>query len=91
MNHRIILDDAATILNDRDEQYGSHIECFGRISKIASGMLDFDVSEYHIAIILLAVKLGRMAERPCYIDNYVDGINYLAFAGEFANRTAGGD
>ena len=38
-----------------------------------------------MAIILHCVKLGRLPTGRQTTDHYVDGINYLAFAAQFAN------
>ena len=67
----------------RGEEYGHLGENFDRISTIASVMLGRRVSNYEIAMMLLAVKLGRMQESKHYLDNYMDGINYMAIAAYF--------
>lgn len=67
----------------RGGEYGHLEENFDRISTIASVMLGKHVSNYEIAMMLLAVKLGRMQESKHHLDNYMDGINYMAFAAYF--------
>lgn len=67
----------------RGEEYGHLEENFDRISTIASVMLGKHVSNYEIAMMLLAVKLGRMQESKYHLDNYMDGINYMAIAAYF--------
>lgn len=51
---------------------------------MATIMLDRVVTPYEVAILLHAVKLARMSVNRKYSDNYVDGVNYLAFAAQFA-------
>jgi len=70
-------------MNQRGEEYGHLEENFSRISAIASVMLGKHVSNYEIAMMLLAVKLGRMQESKFHLDNYIDGINYMAIAAYF--------
>ena len=88
MHYRDVLKNCASILNDRNQKYGDSDVCFGRISKIASVVLDKPVSEYDVAIILSCVKLGRIPGNPAYADNYVDLANYAAFSAHFADKSA---
>lgn len=86
MHYRDVLKSCASILNDRNQKYGDSDICFGRISKIASIVLDKPISEYDVAIILSCVKLGRIPGNPAYADNYVDLANYAAFSAHFADK-----
>jgi hypothetical protein len=47
-------------------------------------MLDRVITPYEIAIIHVATKMARMTSDPKKADNYVDGVNYMAFAAQFA-------
>lgn len=69
---------------DRGHRYGPAEACFDRIVKLFKLTTGKDLSMYEVAMLLHCVKLARMPENPGYDDNYVDGINYLAFAGQFA-------
>lgn len=91
VDHKDILTTAAATLNDRGQQYGEADACFTRIAKLASIILNKDVSRYDVAMILHAVKLGRLQESRSKADNYIDGINYLAFGAEFASDDIGDD
>ena len=84
MNHKDALLSAVTILNDRAVQYGPEELCFQRIANLATIVLNKYLNEYDIAMIMHCVKLGRLQESRDKADNYVDGINYLAFAAQFA-------
>ena len=74
---------AADLIVERQKMYGEPGKNFSRIASIASVMLGREVSRYEVAVLLLAVKLGRIPEDPSYKDSYDDGINYLAFAKMF--------
>ena len=84
-NHTEILSTAARTLRDRNIQYGSEEMCFDRISKISTLILNKEISPYDVAMIMVALKLGRLQESRSLDDHYVDGINYMAFAAQFAN------
>ena len=83
-NHTDILKQAALILGDRGRRYGSVEECFERCSKIATILLSKQVTTYDVAMIMAAMKLARIPSSPTLDDNYVDGINYMAFASQFS-------
>ena len=83
-NHTEILSTAARTLRDRHTQYGSEELCFDRISKIATVILNKEISPYDVSMIMVALKLGRLQDARTLDDNYIDGINYLAFAAQFA-------
>jgi hypothetical protein len=84
MKHTEVLKTAALTLSARGRQYGPEEECFDRIAKLASIILNKNISPYDIAMIQVATKLGRLQEDRINSDSYVDGVNYLAFAAQFA-------
>ena len=84
-NHIEIITSAVSTLKDRGNQYGPVEQCFDRTSKIASLMLGRSITPYDVAVIQVAVKLGRLQESRDLSDNYIDTINYLAFAAQFIN------
>lgn len=85
MGHRETLRTAAGVLTDREKEYGDAVACFKRISDLATIVLNKEISTYDVAMILHCTKLGRLQQARNLLDNYVDGINYLAFASEFIN------
>jgi len=91
MDHKQILSDAISILRDREMQYGNIHDVTGRACDIFELITGVGMSSYHANIFLHSVKLARMKEAPEKPDNYADGINYLAFAGEFAMMKAPAD
>ena len=79
-----ILEQAQNMLSLRGQRYGSVEETFDRAAKLASIILDKQISIYDIAIIMHSMKMARINASRTYDDNYVDGINYLAFAAQFS-------
>ena len=77
---------ATDILRDRGLLYGNVDDIHNDVSIIASVILGKNISSYDVAMIHHATKLARMKTSRTHKDNYVDGINYLAFAAEFADQ-----
>jgi hypothetical protein len=84
MNHTDILTQSVLTLRDRDAQYGSMQETMTRACQLFEMITGSPLSPYHANIFMHALKLARVRSSPGKLDNYIDGINYLAFAGEFA-------
>lgn len=76
------LTECAAIIGERGEDYGGIEENFHRIAKIASEVIGTPITAYEVAMILVATKLARMSGARDKRDNYLDAINYLAFASE---------
>jgi hypothetical protein len=77
-----ILTKCAELIEDRGQDYGGIEDNFRRISVIASVILNKTITPHDAAIVHLSTKLARMAGAQNKEDNYLDGINYLAFAAE---------
>jgi hypothetical protein len=91
MDHTAILTDAVLTLRNRDDQYGSMTETMTRACQIFELITGSPLSPYHANVFMHALKLSRIRTSPGKLDNYVDGINYLAFAGEFAVPPGGAE
>jgi len=87
MKYDIALKTAIGLLRDRGERYGEPDACFTRIANLASVFFNRTVTEYEVAMMMHFVKLGRAMETQDYVDNYIDGINYLAFATQFSGAS----
>jgi len=87
INPKRVLDKSSALISERGANYGGIEDNFNRIAAVASAMLGKQLSAYDIAIVLTAVKLARMPANPVYSDNYVDAINYIAFAHELKGAT----
>jgi hypothetical protein len=72
------------MLGDRGRRYGSVEETFDRAAQLSTILLDKQITMYDIAIIFHAMKMARLNSSRTLDDNYVDGINYLAFAAQFS-------
>lgn len=84
MEYDQIINNAFSIKTERGAKYGDMKATLERQAKIASLILGKPITAYDIAMICHAVKLGRLEENRTNSDNYVDGINYYAFAASFA-------
>ncbi len=84
MDYDLIMHHALSLKTERGKKYGDMKATLERQAKIASLILGKVVTAYDVAMICHAVKLGRLEENRTNEDNYVDGINYYAFAASFA-------
>jgi len=88
MEYREIMEKTIDIFHERANQYGDLHETLDRQARIATLILSKPVTAYDIAMIQHACKLGRLPGDRAKLDSYVDGINYLAFAGMLATGKA---
>jgi hypothetical protein len=86
MHHKKFLGTADGLVDERGKEYGDLDANFYRICSIFRAMTGVDLSPREAALFLLAVKLARLRTSPRKPDTYLDGINYLAFAGQFATE-----
>ena len=84
-NHTDILTASVVILGDRGRKYGNIEDTFERASKLATILLDKQITMYDVAMIFHAMEMARLNSSRTMDDNYIDGINYLAFAAQFSN------
>jgi len=84
MKHVDIINEALGLLKPRGDTYGTVRENHERIARIAGELTGRPLTARDVALVLVAVKLSRIAQSPEYLDSYADAINYLSFAGEFA-------
>ena len=87
MNHTEVLTNAINILRDRDTKYGPVQEMFERTAKLASIILDRDVTPYEITVILKCLKDARKKYDRLNVEHYSDNINYEAFSYQFATAS----
>lgn len=90
MRHTDIIAEAIRVLKPRGDVYGTVRGNHERIARIANELTGHSLSARDIAMVLVAVKLSRIAQSPAHVDSYVDAINYLSFAGEFATDAGEG-
>lgn len=83
MNRQELLDTAAKITKgDREKNYGSPEDNFGRIAELWSTYLGWDVSASDVAAMMVLMKVARIAHDPKHIDSWVDIAGYAACGGE---------
>lgn len=83
MNRQECLDLAASAVNgERDEQYGTPENNFGRIAAIWTVIFGMPVQPWQVAAALAGVKIARLVNNPQYPDNWVDLAGYAACGAE---------
>ncbi len=85
MNHKDILSLANHHLSSRVAEFGPEEACFDRISKLATIILNKEVSPYDVAMIMLASNLGQLQEARTKPETYVLAITNVAFGLQFAS------
>jgi len=77
---------AFELINARGDDYdnaASIDQNYREIAAVASVIIGKPLTARDVAMIFLCSKLVRSKSSPDKIDNYVDGMNYLAFAACF--------
>jgi hypothetical protein len=82
MEYRDFMTKAASIFNDRNPKYGDMRVGMERVAQISTLLTGMHLTAHDVALVLHAVKLSRLGGDRKNPDHYIDGINYLAFAGE---------
>jgi hypothetical protein len=81
-----LLSHAFELINARGNDYdnaNSLEQNFRESAAVASVVIGKDLTPRDIALVMACVKLIRSKSAPDKIDNYVDGMNYMAFAACF--------
>jgi len=90
MEAKSLLSEAKAKIEERGESYGPYRATYERAAIIANTTLGTQLMAYDVMMILHCVKLARIGGPGDQIDNYLDGVNYLAFACEERFGTAAG-
>lgn len=69
---------AETVAGDRQDDYGSPAESFGRIARLWSALLGIEVEPWQVAQLMAALKLSRLSTTHDHVDSYVDLAGYAA-------------
>lgn len=83
-----MLTQAAELIQERGQNYGEIENNFQLIADLFSLRIGRPFHPYEACILLECVKDARMFATPAFADNYLDGINYRAFAALFAEDYA---
>lgn len=67
---------------DRDIQYGNPENSFARIAEYWSVYLGKEITAHYVGLMMTLFKIARIDTGHYKADNYIDGIGYLACAGE---------
>jgi hypothetical protein len=86
MEYRDIMHQAARVFNERNPQYGDMRVGMERVAQIATLITGIQLTAHDVALVLHAVKLSRLGADRRNPDHYIDGVNYLAFAGELIEQ-----
>lgn len=84
MNHSDILTNADQVSKKHARTYGPEEMCYDRISQIATLILNKHLSPHDIALVEVAISLGRLQEDRLNPEHYVMAVKHMAFGGQFA-------
>ncbi len=76
---------AGLIEGDRNNEYGDPREMHQRAADIYNAYRGAMLTAHDVAMILLSVKLARLAHMPDHRDSYVDICGYAGIAYEIAD------
>ena len=82
MNYYDIMRNAAEVFNERNPRYGDMRVGMDNVAQIATIITGIHLTAHDVALVLHAVKLSRLSGDRKNPDHYIDGVNYMAFAGE---------
>ena len=78
-----VLSEALEAFTSREKTYdmnGGVEDNYAAIASIASLIIGKTITAREVALVLVALKLRRIAANPDYRDSYIDLVNYVAFA-----------
>lgn len=82
MDYYNIMKNSAEIFNNRNPKYGDMRMGMENVAQISTIITGIKLTAHDVALVLHAVKLSRLVTDRKNPDHYVDGVNYMAFAGE---------
>jgi hypothetical protein len=84
MNHSEILTNADQVSKKHARTYGPEEMCYERIAHIATLILNKHLSPHDIALVEVAISLGRLQEDRLNPEHYIMAVKHMAFGGQFA-------
>lgn len=86
------LRDAMTLVEgDRASEYGDKVINHNNIAKLWSAYLDHPLTGHEVAVMMCLLKIARTKLGKRTRDTYVDGVAYMAIAGEIQEKLNGED
>lgn len=86
-DRRKIMKAAADLMDgERAKDYGDALAMHRRIAAGWSEILGVNVKPHEAALCMAWLKIARLVESPDHSDSYVDGVAYLALAGEIQEK-----
>ena len=76
---------AKTILNDRQDIYGSPEDSHQLIAMYWGIYLSINIRPDQVADMMELLKIARRQNQPFHLDNYIDSAGYAILAGELAS------
>jgi hypothetical protein len=74
------------ICNDRQDTHGNPENTFALIATYWETYLRMHISDHDVAVLMALFKIARLQVNPQHQDNILDGIGYLAIAGELIDK-----
>jgi len=78
MNGEMMLQHAASVVENRRRQYGEATALFDHIARRWSLVLGAKVTPAQVALCMIDLKLARLAHDPGHLDSIVDVAGYAA-------------
>ena len=88
--HTILKTAGELIDGERARDYGDATEMHRRIAAGWSEILGVNVRAHEVALCMVWLKMSRIVETPNHSDSYVDGVAYMALAGEIQSKDSAG-
>ena len=82
-----ILDEARhCVCRSREEDYGSPEDSFDMIARLWSVYTGYEFEPAHVAVMMVLLKVARIAGGSRNLDNWIDIAGYAACGGEIMGR-----
>ena len=81
---RVLREAEKCVCGQREQDYGTPEDNFGRISALWTAYKDIDFSPVDVAIMMALLKVARIANNHGHMDSYVDGCGYFCIGGELS-------
>ena len=73
------------IYGQREADYGSATENFGRIARLWSEVMGQQVTPEQVLLCMVQLKIARLIQSPDHLDSWKDGAGYFGLKGKLLN------